>query len=704
MADDFSSMSDSELMEIAGISGGGGDDFSSMSNDQLFQLAGIEAPAVVRGGQSDLAQSLIGKDATNIQKLGRGIVGGMATTIPFLDRLIAGGASTVDDIGSYLQGAEVDPAGSYEQRLAEVRNYEKAFQEAISPSTTADIAHKVIPAFLVPGQNKLRGMVDNRVAKVGASAVEGFGLGGLFGASAAEPGQEVEGFQQGSAIGGLAGAGGGAVLEGAGALASGISGGVERAGGNLARKSLGARQSDYAKTANRLGIITDVPDDEIGTFTKSALDDLIETGELGASREPTQLIKTATQNERALEKQVGALVKAYEDTGATTAPTFERAYQMIADGSIPADKVPAFLKRLQALEQGIEDQGKGALSYLQKQKVAIGKDWVPEDSVRNEFTRAIYADIQRTIEEAVPGVKAVNQQLRKYKVLNPILERGLAADESATGFGKFIQAIRTSGGAGVPILAGAYTGHPVLGAAASAAIAASGSPRGMSAMGAGLKKGAGVLSAFGESAGVAGTPIGVASSQLQQTGEVEQRQERQQPQAGYTQQSLSARSNTEGKAKSFPSDNSPSVFSPKQTSLQGSVFNKLSAAVEKTESNGVADAVSPKGAVGLMQVTPIAFREVVRASGGDDSGLTNAEIGRKLKDPKLNKQVGEAYLKMMLDKYGDLELALAAYNHGPTAVDALIKKRGKSYADIRDKLPAETRAYVPKVRSIFEKA
>lgn len=90
-------------------------------------------------------------------------------------------------------------------------------------------------------------------------------------------------------------------------------------------------------------------------------------------------------------------------------------------------------------------------------------------------------------------------------------------------------------------------------------------------------------------------------------------------------------------------------------------------------------------------------------AGIDDSEMTNAELSKKLKDPTFNKQIGEAYLQMLIDKYGGLELALAAYNAGPTLVDKLRKSEGESYADIKDSLPAETRAYVPKVRSIFEK-
>jgi soluble lytic murein transglycosylase-like protein len=65
-------------------------------------------------------------------------------------------------------------------------------------------------------------------------------------------------------------------------------------------------------------------------------------------------------------------------------------------------------------------------------------------------------------------------------------------------------------------------------------------------------------------------------------------------------------------------------------------------------------AVSPKGAVGLMQLSPIVTREL----GIDDPF-----------DPQLNIDGGVQYLKFLLDTFdGDKELALAAYNAGPTQV------------------------------------
>lgn len=72
------------------------------------------------------------------------------------------------------------------------------------------------------------------------------------------------------------------------------------------------------------------------------------------------------------------------------------------------------------------------------------------------------------------------------------------------------------------------------------------------------------------------------------------------------------------------------------------------------ESGGKRNAMSNKGASGLMQLMPATAREL---------GVTD------IFDPEQNIMAGAKYLKQNLDKYRRPELALAAYNAGPGAVD-----------------------------------
>jgi len=91
-------------------------------------------------------------------------------------------------------------------------------------------------------------------------------------------------------------------------------------------------------------------------------------------------------------------------------------------------------------------------------------------------------------------------------------------------------------------------------------------------------------------------------------------------------------------------------------------FSLLKALIA-TESGFDASAVSPKGAVGLMQVIP----ETANRYGL--MGNRRVSIQTKLKDPHTNLQTGTRYLRDLLNMFpGELELALAAYNAGEGAV------------------------------------
>jgi soluble lytic murein transglycosylase-like protein len=84
-------------------------------------------------------------------------------------------------------------------------------------------------------------------------------------------------------------------------------------------------------------------------------------------------------------------------------------------------------------------------------------------------------------------------------------------------------------------------------------------------------------------------------------------------------------------------------------------------AVIRVESNWTPGAVSHKGAVGIMQLMP---------------NTANAMGVRNRYNPEENIDGGVKYLHYLIEKFnGNITLALAAYNAGPTRVE---KNRGKS--------------------------
>lgn len=105
-------------------------------------------------------------------------------------------------------------------------------------------------------------------------------------------------------------------------------------------------------------------------------------------------------------------------------------------------------------------------------------------------------------------------------------------------------------------------------------------------------------------------------------------------------------------------------------------------AVMRVESNGDARAVSPAGAMGLMQIMPATWANL----------HARYRLGSDPFDVRDNIMAGAGYLRQLHDRYGNATAMLAAYNAGPGRYDDHLS-RGRP-------LPSETRAYLAKLGSI----
>jgi soluble lytic murein transglycosylase len=97
----------------------------------------------------------------------------------------------------------------------------------------------------------------------------------------------------------------------------------------------------------------------------------------------------------------------------------------------------------------------------------------------------------------------------------------------------------------------------------------------------------------------------------------------------------------------------------------------LVVAVIMKESSFDPQAISWKGARGLMQLKPATGKEVARKIGLEWEGIES------LHDPSFNIKSGIYYLAAQQKRFGDLHTSLAAYNHGPTAIRRIIAKGRK---------------------------
>ena len=116
-----------------------------------------------------------------------------------------------------------------------------------------------------------------------------------------------------------------------------------------------------------------------------------------------------------------------------------------------------------------------------------------------------------------------------------------------------------------------------------------------------------------------------------------------------------------------PAPVAPPVLTAKAEIPKGDIYSEtarrhglpeaLVRSIVKAESNGNARAVSPKGAIGLMQLMP----------------ATAKQLGADPYIPEQNVDAGTRYLKVLLARYEDKDdqvaRAVAAYNAGPGAVD-----------------------------------
>jgi len=163
-----------------------------------------------------------------------------------------------------------------------------------------------------------------------------------------------------------------------------------------------------------------------------------------------------------------------------------------------------------------------------------------------------------------------------------------------------------------------------------------------------------------------------------------------------------ARKQAEAVAQSFPSERpaAPEESSldcdplpdPFASALLGAAASahqldlKLLRAVVLQESGFRPCAVSRKGARGLMQLMPATIEQF--------------QV-RDAFDPNQNIQAGAKYLKQLIDRYkGDVGLALAAYNSGPSTVDAAkgmprIQETRDYVEAILARLPGSTAATPP---------
>jgi soluble lytic murein transglycosylase len=109
-----------------------------------------------------------------------------------------------------------------------------------------------------------------------------------------------------------------------------------------------------------------------------------------------------------------------------------------------------------------------------------------------------------------------------------------------------------------------------------------------------------------------------------------------------------------------------------EISLQYNFNPLLTCALIKVESNFIVDSVSDAYAFGLCQVRRFIARELA-----ENIGIKWDGAEKTLFDPVKNIKIGMHYLSLLYDDFGDMKLALTAYNYGPFKVQELMSQESE---------------------------
>lgn len=122
------------------------------------------------------------------------------------------------------------------------------------------------------------------------------------------------------------------------------------------------------------------------------------------------------------------------------------------------------------------------------------------------------------------------------------------------------------------------------------------------------------------------------------------------------------------------------------------VDTALVASVINTESSYKENAISSKGAVGLMQLLPTTAEYLADKMGLEEYNLYTA---------KDNIKIGTYYLSLLIERFGSDYLALCAYNAGPTNVRNWLDEYGSEEEVIKNIPFEETENYLKKFQKNF---
>lgn len=468
----------------------------------------------------------------------------------------------------------------------------------------------------------------------------------------------------------------------------------------LNRKSIGARQADFAKSAKYKGL-TDSPTGETTTNLGNSIEQVRQEGGFSGTRNPVKLLDKNTDVLNTIEDSLSGVLKEADsvNTESPIIPKYTKAEAWIK--TQPASEQAALRSALDEIKAAHNTVLDGTLEALQKEKRALyGKTYGESGAAKEAVAKYVASDLKTAIENGVDDlvsqgklpadyagtVKALNEKSGVYQEVRPILERRVVQSMTDDPIAKLANIGFTTGGIGAPTIAGGVLGGPV-GSAIGAAMGLTGkaltTPTGQALTAATLRGISKPINA------ILNSKAASAILKPELIGAIEAANKKPVKEAPVKRSEFDAAI----KPSSSPSPMPTPIPSQLNSLSKTERIKKVAAFVDeqpplikaiiKTESSGDPFAQSPTGPIGLMQLT----RLIGKAYGAKDR-----------LDPKQNVKAGTAFLQDLADKYKDPKVVLAAYNQGETQVNKAIKKANSTkWEDIKEYLTEEGKTYPDKV-------
>ena len=565
-----------------------------------------------------------------------------AGTLGFGDEITAGGNALIDA----FQGK---PLGeSYDARLAQARQFEKEIP--IGTKLLGALTTGVAAPF-----GAVKGVAD--AAKTAAA------LGSIAGFASGEGGVEnrINNAGKSALVSGLLGGALGTVAKGANAIKAKAPGFADAAEAGL----FGVGRTDLVKSARNAGLAQDEMGQIVGPKLLETTKRLAKNGFLKDGVDAPTLVAKAQDKVASLGDEIAPILKTADEAlkanRSKVKPDWQstKAFIKRLSGTAREDAEAAFAAEAKALANDLD----GTVTALHKAKQGLWtRAYGPDEKIKSEVLQRMGRDLKVGVERATEAllpksaaksVKVLNSEMGDYLAVLPKLTDKAAREAAATLPEQAINFMKTTGGVGTSILASMYSGNP------------------LPAIG-GIST---LLGTTDRGRALSVPALRALSKYLPENAFSLITKVR--PEPLIAEKLGSKKKSSDGKLASGVSAMTKAI-SPSEAQAMEPVAAKAASelprslvnAVIHQESRGNANAVSPKGAQGLMQIMPATAKEIAA-----ELGVTDYD----LKDKETNQRFGEYYLAKQLKRFGTPELALAAYNAGPGKVQMWIEKYGPSW-------------------------